>query len=225
MNNLIHKLTEKFNTILRYSFFILLVRPLVKIIIGLRYHSPIKLPEKGKAIIVANHNSHLDTMVIISMMPLRLLSKVQPVAAADYFTKNRWMNWFAIKIIGILPIARHKGSEQAVNPIDLCKEALINDKILIFFPEGSRGEPEEMSELRYGITKLATECPDTPIYPVYLHGLGKVMPKGDAVLVPFFCDIAFSEPMSFAEHHDDFFDVLKKRFCDLHDSIKHPEWS
>ncbi len=224
MNTLKQNILKASNTVLRFLFFIVIVRPLVKIVIGLRYHSPINLPKNGKAIVVANHNSHLDTMVLISMMPLRLLSKIQPVAAADYFTKNRWVKWFALKIIGILPIVRNKMDGKSDNPIELCKEALEHGKILIFFPEGSRGEPEKMSELKYGITKLAKECPEVSIYPVYLHGLGKVMPKGDAVLVPFFCDIAFSEPMSFQQYQADFFEVLKASFEQMHDSIKYPDW-
>ncbi len=217
-------ITGKFNSMLRLCFFVIIVRPLVKIVIGLRYHSPIRLPEKGRAIIVANHNSHLDTMVLVSMMPLRLLSKVQPVAAADYFTTNPLIKWFALNIIGILPIHRDKNAAKATNPIDLCQEALEQGKILIFFPEGSRGEPEEMSELKYGISKLAQACPDVSVYPVYLHGLGKVMPKGDPVLVPFFCDISFAQPFSYSQHKVEFFNQLKSTFSELQHAIQYPEW-
>lgn len=224
MKSLKQKIIHKCNQFLRLLFFVLIIRPLVKIVIGLRYHSPIQLPKKGGSVIVANHNSHLDTMVLISMMPLKLLPKVQPVAAADYFTKNPLIKWFALNIIGILAIERNKASGEKVDPIGLCKQALAEDKILIFFPEGSRGEPEKMSELKYGIAKLAKQCPEVEIYPVYLHGLGKVMPKGDAVLVPFFCDIVFSESMSYQQYQDDFFDALKLQFQQMHDSIQYPEW-
>lgn len=176
------------NRALRWLFFAIIIKPIVKLVIGLRYQNKPILPEDGPALIIANHNSHLDTMVLISLLPLKVLHKVQPVAAADYFLKNKFIAWFALNIIGILPIER-QSERQTRSPVEQCAEALQQGKILIFFPEGSRGQPETMSELKYGVVKLAEKCPQVPLYPIYMHGLGKSLPKGDALLVPFFCDV------------------------------------
>ncbi|GAA0203471.1 lysophospholipid acyltransferase family protein [Kangiella japonica] len=211
------------NLALRWLFFALIIKPIVKIVIGLRYQNTPILPQDGPALLIANHNSHLDTMVLISLLPLKILHKVQPVAAADYFLKNKFMAWFALNIIGILPIER-QGKDKSVDPVGQCAEALNKGKILIFFPEGSRGEPEKMTDLKYGMVKLAEKCPKVPIYPVYMHGLGKTLPKGDALFVPFFCDVVFSEPMTYENSQESFYGEVKKRFADMQGSVKLPKW-
>ena len=211
------------NLALRWLFFAVIIKPIVKIVIGLRYQNTPILPKDGPAILIANHNSHLDTMVLISLLPLNILHKVQPVAAADYFLKNKFMAWFALNIIGILPIER-QSKDKSVNPIEQCGKALDSGKILIFFPEGSRGEPEKMTDLKYGVVKLAERCPKVPLYPIYMHGLGKTLPKGDALFVPFFCDVVFSEPLSYGAQCDDFYETVKARFVGMQESVKLPKW-
>ena len=211
------------NLALRWLFFAVIIKPIVKIVIGLRYQNSPILPKDGPAVLIANHNSHLDTMVLISLLPLKTLHKVQPVAAADYFLKNKFLGWFALNIIGILPIER-QGKDKTVNPIEQCAKALDSGKILIFFPEGSRGEPEKMMDLKYGVVKLAERCPKVPLYPIYMHGLGKTLPKADALFVPFFCDVVFSEPLSYEAQGDDFYETVKVRFVEMQESVKLPKW-
>ena len=57
------------NRLLKVLFVLLIVRPLVLIILGLNVRDRHKLPLTGPAIIAANHNSHLDTMVFLSLYP------------------------------------------------------------------------------------------------------------------------------------------------------------
>lgn len=206
---------------LRMFFFIVIVRPIVKLIIGLNFHNAPTLPKSGPGIIVANHNSHLDTMVLMSLLPIRLLNQVQPVAAADYFLSNPLKSWFARNIIGILPIAR---TGENNDPLARCRNALDQNKLLIFFPEGSRGQPETLTAFKFGLAKLISQRPTVPVYPIYMHGLGKALPKGQFILVPFFCDIVFGAPMHYTGEQQQFHQQLTLTFGQLQRTIKVPSW-
>ncbi|MEZ4861209.1 MAG: lysophospholipid acyltransferase family protein [Caldilineaceae bacterium] len=179
---------------LRTFIFLFILQPLVRVILGLRVENGQALPTQGPAIIAANHNSHIDTMVLMALFPLRCLPKLRPVAAADYWMSNRWITWFSRKIVRIVPINR-EGTEKGVDPLEASYAALAEGSILIFFPEGSRGEPEKLSDFKPGITLLAERFPEAPVIPVYLYGLGKVWPKGAGLVVPFFCHVLVGEPM------------------------------
>ena len=201
------------NSVLRLLFFALIVRPLALIIIGLNVRHRERLPKVGPAIIAANHNSHLDTLVLMSLFPLSLLPKIHPVAAADYFLCNRFIAWFALKLIGIVPIQRRvSGSE---DPLAAASQALEQGDILLLFPEGSRGEPEHLAQFKTGIAHLAKRHPAAPVIPIFLHGLGKALPKGEALLVPFFCDVFVGEVMYWQSDKHAFMDELDGRMRGL----------
>ncbi len=168
-------------------FFALVVRPLSWVVIGLNLHRPERLPRQGPAVVVANHNSHLDTLVLMSLFPLRLLPRVRPVAAADYFFSTPLRAAFARRLLGAVPVARRRKGRG--DPLEEARAALANGDILILFPEGSRGEPGRLAPLRSGVAHLLQHSPATPVVPVYLRGLERMLPRGEALFVPLFCDV------------------------------------
>lgn len=209
--------------VLRWAFFVLVVWPVIMVILGLNVRHREKLPRQGPAVLVANHNSHLDAFVLTTLMPLRLLHRIRPVAAEDYFLRNKALAWFSTRIIGILAIPRQR-TAKIDDPLAPCSEALERGDILIFFPEGSRGQPEEMAEFRGGIAKLAATNPNVPVTPIYLHGLGKALPKGEAMVVPFFLDVIVGEELRCADGHEDFLGELRRRMEALADEEDFAPW-
>ena len=182
------------NRFFQALFFFLVVRPIVAIVLGLNVRSGERLPLTGPAIIAANHNSHLDTLTLMSLWPLRRVHWVRPIAAADYFLTEAKLAWFSLNIMHIIPIDRER-KEAAADPLAAPEAALARNEILVLFPEGSRGQPEQLSRFKSGVARLAERYPQAPIVPVFMHGLGKALPRGDFLLVPFFVDVVIGEPI------------------------------
>lgn len=204
--------------LLRYLWFICIIRPLVLFGMGVNIRNRAGLCVASPAIVVANHNSHLDTMVLISMFPMSRLRKIHPVAAEDYFLRNKWLAWFAMKIIGIVPLKRHRKSARQ-DPLAGCTESIERGDILLLFPEGSRGEPERLSTFKNGIAHLAKRYPELPIIPVFMQGLGKALPRGEWVLVPVICDVVVGEPIYCSASRQEFMDHLEERMKALANQV------
>ncbi len=208
---------------LQRLFFALIVRPLVLLVLGLHVEGRERLPRRGPAVIVANHNSHLDTLILMSLYPLKSLCRVRPVAAADYFLSRRWLASFALRVMGIIPIPRRpvRGEDPLAGPA----AALERGDILILYPEGTRGEPERLSRFKGGVARLAERFPHVPFHPVFIHGAGKALPKGEALLVPFFCDVLVGEPMFWNGSRRAFLEALEAQMHALAASGGFPPWA
>ena len=196
------------SSILRTLFTLCIVWPVIWLWLGLRIRHRDRLPIRGPAIIVANHNSHMDVFALLSLFPLRRQASIHPVAAADYFLRNKVMAWFALNILNIIPISR-KGGE--TNPLGQCEQALRDGKILILFPEGTRGEPGKLSPLKSGLWHLSQRVPDVPIIPVWLRGTEHVMAKGNRIPLPLFIDVNIGRALRFHDDKHRFMDELRQQ--------------
>lgn len=170
--------------LIRVIFLACLVRPLVTLLLGRCTKGREQLPTRGPAIIVANHNSHLDILYLITIMPLKTLALLRPVAAADYFCRTRLTAWLSDWLLGIIPLERKRSSYHN-DPLAGPAAALEHGEIVIIFPEGSRGEPETLGTVKPGVAHLAKRFPAVPVVPVFMRNLGRSLPRGSFVLVPF----------------------------------------
>lgn len=122
----------------------------------------------------ANHTSHLDTPLVLKVLPRRYSRRLAVAAAADY--------WFAIPLLGALtallinsfPMARQgnvrPSMEHTVDLIDRGWSVLI-------FPEGTRSLSGEMQPFKSGVGLLAVEL-GVPVVPIHLRGVYEILPKG-----------------------------------------------
>jgi 1-acyl-sn-glycerol-3-phosphate acyltransferase len=175
-------------------FFAALIKPFMLLFIGLRVRGRNHLPLSGPFLLIANHSSHLDTIALLSLFPLAQLGRIRPVAAADYFERNRLISWFTKAFFNILPIARAHITAQN-NPLDVMRAAIQAGQSLILFPEGTRGSGETPGKFRAGAAHLIEHVPGVPVVPAYLLNMGRSLPKGEYIPVPFFCEIRFGPPL------------------------------
>ena len=207
------------NTFLRTLFTLCIVWPVIWLWLGLRIRHRDRLPQQGPAIVVANHNSHMDVFALLSLFALRRQGSIHPVAAADYFLRNKGMAWFALNILNIIPITR-KGGE--ADPLAQCEQALRDGKILILFPEGTRGEPGILAPLKSGIWHLSQRMPEVPIIPVWLRGTEHIMAKGNRIPLPLFIDVNIGRPLFVQSDKRVFMDDLRQQLMLLQQQTTGP---
>ncbi len=211
--------------ICRFIWFTLFIRPLVFLYLGVNIRRRRLLPKQGPAILVANHNSHLDTMLLMIACPPSLFKSLRPVAAADYFLATKFRAWFSTNVLRIIPIWRNKEDRgENADPLAPICQALSEGSAVIFFPEGSRGEPEQMTGFKRGIAILAERHPDVPIVPIFLQGAGRALPKGEGLLVPFLLDMFVGEHLYWGGDEPEFMARLQRRFESLSREGYKPQW-
>jgi 1-acyl-sn-glycerol-3-phosphate acyltransferase len=209
--------------IARLAFLLLLARPLARFFTGADVIGREHLPASGPAIIAANHTSHVDTLLLLTIFPAKLMSRLRPVAAADYFLRGPMISWFSRTLIGIVPIDRTTaGREDVLAP---ARQALANGDIVIIFPEGTRGEGfDRLGQLRVGVARLAAEFASAPVTPVWLEGAGRVLPKGALAPVPMNCTVVIGEPIRWSGDRLAFMETLRASLLDLKAKAPPQRW-
>lgn len=202
---------QKFVLKFLYSF---IIKGFLKIVVGVKFDNAEFLLSEKQFIIVANHNSHLDTMTIMASLPSKILFKVRPVAAADHFGKTKLKEKLINYFVNTLLIQRKRDKENPLNdPINKMIEALDDGYSLIIFPEGTRGEAEIQQPLKPGIAFVLKERPHIKYVPAFMKGMGKAMPKDDNLIIPYNSTLTYGHPKNIA--NTDTIEILKQIETDI----------
>ena len=207
----------------RGLFLRLIAKPVARFLTGADVLGSGRLPLEGPAIVVANHNSHIDTLLLLSVFPARVLHKVRPVAATEYFLTNPAISWFARRMVGITPVARSVA--RGADVLAPAKAALKRGDILVIFPEGTRGKSGELAPLKAGVARLAEAFPDAPTVPVWIQGAGRVLPKGSVVPVPMNCCVVVGEPIAWTGDRASYMAAVKDRLDALRAEAPPLKWA
>ena len=184
---------KKIILIIIYSFF---WKNFLKFFIGLKYVNQKTLKNKKQFILIANHNSHMDTMAIMSAIPSRYIHKVHPIAARDFFGGSLFKKILMRYLVNATLIQRDRDDPNN-DPIDSMDKMLKKSRSLILFPEGSRGIPGVMAKFKKGLGYLIQRNPEINVIPVYLDNVYKTLPRGKNLILPYNCSIKFGDPIKF----------------------------
>lgn len=152
------------------------------------------------AIFVANHQSHMDTLVLFEAMPSRIRNNLYFGAAADrWFVRGRkklvLKPWYQSIVLGNFPIVRGGGAKA----LDYAGWLLQKRCNICIFPEGTRSTRDELGGFRTGVAHLALEH-DVPVVPIYLSGLREIRPKGALLPQPGPAGVHVLTPMKFVPY-------------------------
>lgn len=137
------------------------------------------LPRHGSFVLVANHASHLDAMMLLSALPLRSLHCAYPLAARDYFCSNSLRLAMTAIIANAMLLDR---DARGLQGLKFCQQMLEQrDNILLMFPEGTRSIDGSIGRFRRGVGLLLAGT-SYPVLPCYLDGTIRAWRKG--VLIP-----------------------------------------
>jgi len=151
------------------------------------------------AVIIANHQSHLDTIIINETLPQSLRKRVFFGAAQDrWFLRGKkkltLKPWYQSLALGNFPIMRGGGSDALSHASWL----LERNQCVMLFPEGTRSMGEELGQFRHGATLLALKH-DVPILPIYLGGLQALRAKKQREVKPGPAYVEFLRPVKFSK--------------------------
>lgn len=176
------------------TVYAVLVRPWLRYIIGVKFKNRAVFKDIDQYIIVANHNSHFDTVSIMAALPPKKRNNTHAVAAREYFGKSG----FTTKLMSFFfnaTLIWREHQEGRKKPLVELDEVLKEGQSLVIFPEGTRGHPGVIKDFHHGIAVLLKQNPNVPFIPVYLDGFGRVLPKDAFLIIPLNCTVRFGSPI------------------------------
>ncbi len=148
-----------------------IVRVFVSILFGARYSGRANVPKTGGALLVSNHQSHLDPPIIGAGCP-RQMSYLARLTLFR-FSPFGWL----LQSVGGIPIDRD-GS--ALAGIRATLEALQRGEMVLVFPEGTRTRDGNLGVFKPGLALVARRA-RVPIVPAAIEGAYRAWPRTSAI--------------------------------------------
>ncbi len=122
--------------------------------------APCRLPRTGPAILVCNHMSGLDPLLLQAKSPRIIVWMM-----AKEFYELPSIHWF-VKMIDAIPVARNGRDSSATRA---ALRALDRGCVLGVFPEGKIEKDRNLMPFQSGVSLLAIKT-GVPVFPAYMDG-------------------------------------------------------
>lgn len=112
-----------------------------------------RIPDEGAALLVCNHVSYVDALVLAAASP-------RPIRfVMDHRIFNtRFASW-AFRHAKAIPIApRHEDPEMLARAYDACEAALREGELVCIFPEGKLTKTGDVNTFHHGVTEILTRA-------------------------------------------------------------------
>ncbi len=132
-----------------------------------------RLPWRGPAVLVANHASLIDILVLFALFrPYKWVSKKENF-------KLPFIGW-NMSLNAYVPLVR--GDRQSIRAMmERCRALLRAGTPVLVFPEGTRSQTGQLQAFKDGAFRLAHEA-GCPVIPIAVTGTGAALPKHGFVL-------------------------------------------
>jgi 1-acyl-sn-glycerol-3-phosphate acyltransferase len=171
----------------------------------------------------ANHSSHLDALVLWGALPAAVHSVTRPVAGEEYWQQSGLRSFLATRIFrSVLIPRRAAGLFSGRGTLEPMLRELDRGCSLILFPEGTRGNGQEVAEFQPGLYQLCRERSGLEAVPVYLGNLGRVLPKGEFLPIPASSSVTFGRPLRLesGEAKSDFLSRARQAVRELRPAVR-----
>lgn len=140
---------------------------------SLRIEGREHLPTTPPYVMVANHASHLDALVLAAALSHEHRDRIFPIAAGDVFFETPVASAFSALMLNALPMWRKKCGPHHMEQL---RERLLGDPCAyILFPEGTRSRDGTMGAFKAGLGMLVAGT-SVPVIPCCLAGCYDAMP-------------------------------------------------
>jgi acyl-[acyl-carrier-protein]-phospholipid O-acyltransferase / long-chain-fatty-acid--[acyl-carrier-protein] ligase len=119
------------------------------------------LPDRGPALLVANHTSYVDGLLVLATTH-RFIRFVMWKAIADLPVVRP-----LARLMRVIPIAAEEGPKSVIGALKTAEEALRAGELVCIFPEGEISRTGQMLPFRKGFERIVRDL-DVPIVPVHL---------------------------------------------------------
>jgi len=167
-------------------------RPLAHLLAAPRVSGLDRLAHLDEPVIfAANHASHIDTPLLLSLLPERWRYQTVVAAGADYFFDTAWKAALFAFAINAIPIERQRVNRKSA---DLAASLLDEGWSLLIFPEGGRTPDGWGQPHRAGTAWLSVRT-DRPVVPVYMEGTRRILPRHGGRIRPGTTNVTFGHPL------------------------------